>query len=48
LPVLASRYFTQSLDPDIFLMLSPLDMNRRLVNSDLTVVENWLSEFESN
>ena len=46
LPTTAYAYFKQSPnDLDKFLIMNPLSTNRREVNTDLTVVENWFREF---
>ena len=45
LPTTAYAYFKQSPnDLETFLIMNPLSTNRREVNTDLTIVENWFKE----
>ena len=42
LPTVSYSYFKQSpTDLDKFMIMNPLELNRREVNTNLTVVENW-------
>jgi len=46
LPTTGYAYFKQSPnDLNKFLIMNPLSTNRREVNTDLTIVENWFREF---
>jgi len=46
LPVVSYGHFKQSPhDPDQFFVMTPLSSDRREVNTNLTVIENWIQEF---
>jgi Tol biopolymer transport system component len=47
LPTVSYAYFKQSpADLDKCIIMNPLSSNRREVNTNLTIVENWFREFE--